>query len=235
MIIPEDIKNIICRKYSRPTKLSDPGSDFSQEELEAIIHKSDVDLTDMDLICIFQSYLPAGEYWESIYFLPLALKHICSSDNDGASTLCENLIKWIAEQKEKLEKDDLYVRLLAFFENLFAELTSVFTLQGDHPMNCNRTTTILETLNMCFSFNGLGDMLMRQYLEKMESYDQAAWLVYFLKEHLYGIDRNSKFLQDVANNKTLLKRAYDIIVAQAVNDEQLLRFWDKYLTSCGIW
>ena len=36
-----------------------------------------------------------GEYWESIYFLPLALKHICSSDNDGASTLCENLIKWI--------------------------------------------------------------------------------------------------------------------------------------------
>ena len=235
MIIPEDIKNIICRKYSRPTKLSDPGSDFSQEELEAIIHKSDVDLTDMDLICIFQSYLPAGEYWPSIYFLPLALKHICSSDNDGASTLCENLIKWIAEQKEKLEKDDLYVRLLAFFENLFAELTSVFTLQGDHPMNCNRATTVFETLNMCFSFNSLGDLLMRKYLEKMESYDQAAWLVYFLKEHLYGIDRNSKFLQDVANNKTLLKRAYDIIVAQAVNDEQLLRFWDKYLTSCGIW
>ena len=235
MIIPEDIKNIICRKYSRPTKLSDPGSDFSQEELEAIIHKSDVDLTDMDLICIFQSYLPAGEYWESIYFLPLALKHICSSDNDGASTLCENLIKWIGEQKEKLEEEDLYVRLLAFFENLFAELTSVFTLQGDHPMNCNRATTVFETLNMCFSFNGLGDMLMRQYLEKMESYDQAAWLVYFLKEHLYGIDLNSKFLQDVANNKTLLKRAYDIIVAQAVNDEQLLRFWDKYLTSCGIW
>lgn len=76
---------------------------------------------------------------------------------------------------------------------------------------------------------------MRKYLEKMESYDQAAWLVYFLKEHLYDIDRNSKFLQDVANNKTLLKRAYDIIVAQAVKDEQLLRFWDKYLTSCGIW
>ena len=224
MIIPEDIKNIICRKYSRPTKLSDPGSDFSQEELEAIIHKSDADLTDTDLICIFQSCLPAGEYWESIYFLSLALKHICSSDNDGASTLCENLIKWIAEQKEKLEKDDLYVRLLAFFENLFAEMTSAFI-----------STTIWKTMNACSTYNSLGDLLMRKYLEKMESYDQAAWLVYFLKEHLYGIDRNSKFLQDVANNKTLLKRAYDIIVAQAVNDEQLLRFWDKYLTSCGIW
>ena len=83
MIIPEDIKNIICRKYSRPTKLSDPGSDFSQEELEAIIHKSDADLTDTDLICIFQSCLPAGEYWESIYFLPLALKHICTLHGDA--------------------------------------------------------------------------------------------------------------------------------------------------------
>ena len=76
---------------------------------------------------------------------------------------------------------------------------------------------------------------MRKYLGMMESYEQAAWLVYFLKEQLYGIDRNSKFLQDVANNKTLQKRAYDIIVAQAVKDEQLLQFWDKHLTSCGIW
>ena len=50
MTIPEDIKNIIYPKYSRPTKLSDPGSDFSQEELEAIIHKADADLTDTDLI-----------------------------------------------------------------------------------------------------------------------------------------------------------------------------------------
>ena len=71
MTVPEDIKSIICRKYSRPTKLSDPGSDFSREELEAIIHKTDVDLTDTDLVCIFQSFLPAGEYRESVYFLPL--------------------------------------------------------------------------------------------------------------------------------------------------------------------
>ncbi len=149
MIVPEDIKRIIYPKYSRPTRLSDPGSDFSQEELKAIIHKTDADLTDTDLICIFQSFLPAGEYRESVYFLPLALKHICDADDDGASTLCDNLLRWIGEQKTNLEQDDLYDRLSAFFESLFAELTSAFTLQDDYPENCNRTTTIFDTLNSC--------------------------------------------------------------------------------------
>ena len=82
MTVPEDIKEIVGRKYSRPTKLSDPGSDFSQEELEAIIHKADADLTDTDLICIFQNFLPAGEYRESVYFLPLALHHIVEYGNN---------------------------------------------------------------------------------------------------------------------------------------------------------
>ena len=54
MNIPEHIILTIRSKYTRPAKLSDPGSDFSQEERMAIISKSDADLTDTDLICIFQ-------------------------------------------------------------------------------------------------------------------------------------------------------------------------------------
>ena len=233
MTVPEDIKRIIYPKYSRPTRLSDPGSDFSQEELKAIIHKTDADLTDTDLICIFQSFLPAGEYRESVYFLPLALKHICDADDDGASTLCDNLLRWIGEQKTNLEQDDLYDRLSAFFESLFAELTSAFTLQDDYPENCNRTTTIFDTLNSCSP--GSGDLLLRKYVENVENYEQAAWLVFFLHENLYGLHRNSAFLKNIASDKTLLKKAYDLIVAKAMNDDTLLSFWDKRLTSCGIW
>jgi hypothetical protein len=233
MIVPEDIKRIIYPKYSRPTRLSDPGSDFSQEELKAIIHKTDADLTDTDLICIFQSFLPAGEYRESIYFLPLALKHICDADDDGASTLCDNLLRWIGEQKTNLEQDDLYDRLSAFFESLFAELTSAFTLQDDYPENCNRVTTIFDTLNSCSP--GSADLLFRKYMESVENYEQAAWLIYHLRENLCNFFRNSAFLKDGAYDKTLLKKAYDLIVAKAMNDDKLLKFWDKRLTSCGIW
>ena len=82
---------------------------------------------------------------------------------------------------------------------------------------------------------GSGDLLLRKYVENVENYEQAAWLVFFLHENLYGLHRNSAFLKDVAYDKTLLKNAYDLIVAKVMNDDKLLNFWDKRLTSCGIW
>ena len=44
MKVPDDIILTIRPKHPRPVKLSDPGSDFSPEELEAIIRKRDADL-----------------------------------------------------------------------------------------------------------------------------------------------------------------------------------------------
>ena len=35
----------ICSKYPRPEKFSDPGGDFSEEELSELIRKQDSDLT----------------------------------------------------------------------------------------------------------------------------------------------------------------------------------------------
>ena len=38
----------ICSKYPRPEKFSDPGGDFSEEELSELISKPDSDLTEGD-------------------------------------------------------------------------------------------------------------------------------------------------------------------------------------------
>ena len=234
MNIPEQIIQNIRSKYTRPAKLSDPGSDFSQEELKAIISKSDADLTDTDLICIFQSYLPAGEYCESIYFLPIALERICNDDGDGAVTICDNLLRWIGQQKEKLEVDGIYDELLLFFDHTFAELTSSFILAGDYPENCNRAISIIEALNTISPAMALGDQLLQKHLGKLVTYEQAAWLVFFLEHQLY-VCHNSAYLQGLVNNKVVQQNAYDIIIAVALNDEGLLNYWDKHLNSCGIW
>ena len=234
MNIPEHILITIRSKYARPAKLSDPGSDFSQEELTNIISKSDVDLTDTDLICIFQSFLPAGEYCESIYFLPIALERICNDDGDGPATICDNLLQWIHQQKDKLEMDGIYDELLSFFDHMFAELTSAFTLAGDYPENCNRATTIFEGLNTVSPALALGDQLLKKHLGNVETYAQAAWLVFFLKQHLYGFYKQSSYLQGAANDKSLQQKAYNIIISQVMNDDYLLCFWDKYFNSCGI-
>ena len=34
---------------------------------------------------------------------------------------------------------------------------------------------------------------------------------------------------------SLQQKAYDTIISHALNDESLLRFWNKRLNSCGIW
>ena len=234
MNIPEHIILNIRRKYNRPAKLSDPGSDFSQEELTDIIGKSDADLTDTDLICIFQSYLPAGEYCESIYFLPIALERICNVDGDGPVTICDNLLRWIGQQKENLEGDGIYSELLSFFECMFTELTSTFTLAGNYPENCNRAISIFEALNAISPSTALGDQLLQKHLGNLETYEQAAWLVFFLEHHLY-VYHESAYLQSLVNNKAFQQKAYDNIISVALNDEGLLVFWNKYLNSCGIW
>jgi hypothetical protein len=103
----------ICPKYPRPAKFSDPGGDFSDEELKELIRKRDNELTETDLMCIFQGALPAGEYHEVMYFLPIALQHIV--ENKESDTANE-LLRWISYNQEELQADGYYDDLLKFFE-----------------------------------------------------------------------------------------------------------------------
>ena len=231
MQVPAHIIQMICPKYPRPARLSDPMDDFSPDELAAIICKKDAELTETDLICIFQGALPAGEYRESVYFLPLALKHIV--ENSGEATLCENLLRWIGIQRADLQRDELYDELLDFFESLFAELTSRFVLKGDYPQDCDMAETIIETLNTP-DFNGTGDRWLEKYPGNAETYEQAAWLIYFLEHHLYGIIGGSEYLKRAAGDKALLQKAYEIILPRALADENLLLFWNDCFEKCGI-
>ena len=230
----DSIAQIVYPKYPRPARLSDPGGDFSPEELEAIFRKKDADLTDTDLICIFQGALPAGDYPESIHFLPLALKWIGNEDGDSTPTLCEYLLRWVGIQKDRLEADLLYDKLLMFFEERFAELVSTFVLQSDHPEHVDLAETIFESLNDSPVYHNLGDMLLKKYLGSAESYEQAAWLICFLGNHLHSTLHNSDFLREVGANKLLIHKAYDLVLPHAMADEKLLRFWDELFTRCGI-
>ena len=230
----DSIAMIICPKYPRPSRLSDPGGDFSLDELDAILRKPDAELTDTDLICIFQGALPAGDYPESVYFLPLALKRIGDEDGDVTPTLCENLIRWIGIQKDRLEADRLHDPLMMFFEERFAELVSTFVLQDDHPEHSGLAETIFQMLNEVDIDRGRGDMLLKQYLGGVETYEQASWLIFFVEYQLYGFHRDSEYLRGAAADKLLLRNAYDLILPRAIGDEKLLRFWDRLFARCGI-
>ena len=221
----------ICSKYPRPEKFSDPGGDFSEEELLELIRKQDSDLTEGDLMCIFQGALPAGYYLEVMYFLPIALKHI--AENKEVDT-ADNFLRWMSYFREELQVDNCYDDLLNFFETLFAELTSECILNENYVKNSDLCQTLAEILNK--NHNGMGDMLIKKYLGKVENYVQAGWLLYFLEYYYIGILKESEYLSSVAQNKDLRQKIYDFIIAEALNaDENTMQFWDHKLEYCGIY
>ena len=225
------IKQKICPKYPRPAKFSDPGGDFSDEELKELIRKRDNELTETDLMCIFQGALPAGEYHEVMYFLPIALQHI--AENKESDT-ADGLLRWMSYYREDLQADGCYDDLLNFFETLFAELTSEYILSENYVKNNNLCETLAEILNK--NHNGMGDMLIKKYLGKVENSVQAGWLLHFLEYYYIGILKDSEYLSSVAQDKDLRQKIYDFIVAEALTgDENTMQFWEHKLNYCGFY
>ena len=219
----------ICPKYPRPAKFSNPGGDFSDEELKELIRKRDNELTETDLMCIFQGALPAGEYHEVIYFLPIALQHIV--ENKESDTANE-LLRWISYNQEELQADGYYDDLLKFFETLLAELTSKCVLSENYVKNSNLCETLAEILNK--NHNGMGDVLIKKYLGKVKNSVQAGWLLHFLEYYYIGILKDSEYLSSVAQDKDLRQKIYDLIIAQALNaDGNTMQLWEHKLNYCG--
>ena len=92
----ERLKTIVEALYKRPKQLSDPSSDFSQEELDALIATPDEAMACHDFMCIFQTSCPAGCYAECAYFIPLAVKYIETNRSDALSVL-DCLLGWMDE------------------------------------------------------------------------------------------------------------------------------------------
>ena len=221
----------ICPKYPRPAKFSDPGGDFSDEELKELIRKHDNELTETDLMCIFQGALPAGEYHEVMYFLPIALQHI--AENKERDT-ADGLLRWMSYYREDLQADGYYDDLLNFFETLFAELTSEYILSENYVKNSNLCETLAEILNK--NHNGMGDMLIKKYLGKVENSVQAGWLLCFLEYYYIGILKESEYLSSVAQDKDLRQKIYDFIIAEALTgDGNTMQFWEHKLNYCGFY
>lgn len=222
----------ICSKYPRPEKFSDPGGDFSEEELSELIRKQDSDLTEGDLMCIFQGALPAGEYHEVMYFLPIALRHI--AENKEVDT-ADNFLRWMGHNEESLLADRCHDKLLDFFEILFADLTSECVFNGMYMRDGALCDTIVYILND--SHHERGDVLLQKYLGSVEKYVQAAWLLYFLEQHYKCIPFHNKsaYMEKVAYDKNLRQKIYDLIVEEALKDEMVLQFWDHKLEYCGIY
>ena len=217
-------------KYKKPMRLSDPMSDFSQEELAGILSKQDTELDWRDFDCLFQGKLPAGTYEEVRYYIPLACSYI--ENQADACDFLEHFSVWIEDNCERLKEDDLIAPVVSAFHNLFRKETSSFSLEenGDHglcPSGCNSVESLLEAL---FRLSPIipefsPDTLFSELKEPL-SFVHAEWIVYISTE--MGVlspewIRSVLSASDYRKALGVLNENIDVIM----NDETLYAFWGK--------
>ena len=217
-------------KYKKPVRLSDPMSDFSQEELAGILSKKDTELGWRDFDCLFQGKLPAGTYEEVRYYIPLACQYI--GNQADACDFLEHFSIWIEDNYERLKADGLLAPVVSAFHNLFREATSSFSLEenGDHCLYPAAGGSVESTLEALFrlspsipEFNP--DVLFAELKEDM-SLVHAEWIVYITTEMTM---LSSEWIRSVISASDY-RKALDVLnenIDVIMNDEMLYAFWGK--------
>ena len=173
-------------KYNKPARLSNPGSDFSPEELNRILSREDAELGWRDYDCLFFGEMPAGTYEEVRYYIPLACAYI--ENQRDACNFFEHFSIWIEDNYARLKEDGLIDPIVSAFHALFRKTTSTFSLEynGDHavyPFACASVESVLDAMfrlsPACSEFSP--DALFSELKENM-SFAHAEWIVYISTE-----------------------------------------------------
>ena len=113
--------------YSRPTRLSDPHSDFTPETLDQLLAVPDDKLEWHHLQNLLGPFLPAGTYQESVYFLPLAFEFLLR-END-ALDLTTSVTWFVSEYGDDLARDGLLDECRSSIEACLLHWTRDFTVE----------------------------------------------------------------------------------------------------------
>ena len=215
-------------KYEKPTRLSDPGGDFSLEELNRILSKEDAELDWADFDCLFFGKMPAGTYEEVRYYIPLACSYI--ENQRDACNFFEHFSIWIEENYARLKEDGFVDLIVAAFHNLFRNATSSFELEynGDHavyPSACASVESVLDALfrlaPACPEFRP--DALFSELKGNM-SFVHAQWIVCISTEMTMLPPEKIRTVisaSDYRNALAVIEENIELIL----NDEAAYDFW----------
>ena len=234
-LLVENKLNKIHIHYPRPLRFSNPYNDFTIDELDEILLKNDSELNYKDFMIIFQSHCPAGTYKECLYFLPNALNYIIKNKLNNVD-VCYNVINWISENKLSLLVDNFYETSLDLLCAFFCQMISVFEIHKDFPSNIDIVNTMLLTWNNLDNYNLLGDMLLENILYPFLTYHQASWACYLIYEHytIYYKDNLSPLIASWCLDQKLKSHICSIILNNIIDNDDLLFFWGKIMSKCGM-
>lgn len=216
--------------YEKPKRLSDPGGDFSPEELKKILSKDDADLDWADFDRLFFGKMPAGTYEEVRYYIPLACAYI--ENQRDACDFLEHFSIWIEDNYARLKEDGFVDPIVSAFHALFRKATSSFDLEynGDHavyPAACASVESVLDAMfrlsPKCPEFRP--DALFSEQKENM-SFVHAQWIVYISTEMAILSPEKIRTMISASEYQKALAVIEDNIDL-ILNDAAAYDFWKK--------
>ena len=188
-------------KYERPKQLSDPYSDFDneedQEELRRILTVKDEDMGFKEFACIFQGVIPAGTYEECAYFVPVFLRFFRNNRDTVAAEKCElisaldYMMEWSNCYYCDLKRDGFWRRIIYAMESTFSYLTREHIDEPDgYPAGAG---TVFELLYCAATLKHFYFLMKRFQNELLNRQDEAGkkWVATIKRSHLwYDQDRS---------------------------------------------
>jgi hypothetical protein len=230
----------IQRKYSRPTRLSDPHDDNCPESLRDLLATADSDLKWYDFRTLLGPHVPAGTYEEVVYFLPLAFRYIREHPDD-ALDLCTSIIWFCSEYAQRLHADGFLESARAAISDLLRHWASTFEVvyfdeaacraKGWGIKHCDYvkgSESLYQSLEDLVEYRTNAD-LSETFLANLASFEndstRAAWLLDAVRsrDDAYGPPDIGVF-SCCANDRELLQRALDT----ALRDPQIRRVSPTY-------
>ena len=223
-------------QFKKTTRLSDPGSDFSPEELNRILSKKDAELDWADFDCLFSGKMPAGTYEEVRYYIPLACAYI--EKQGDACNFFEHFSIWIEDNYARLNEDGLIAPVASAFHALFRRATSSFDLEynGDHavyPAACASVESVLDALfRLSPACPGFRPDALFSELKKNMDLIHAQWIVYISTEMTMLSPEKIRTVissSDYQKALAVLEDHIDLIL----NDATAYDFWNKVTAQPG--
>jgi len=215
--------------YKRPYSFSNPSRDFSNDELKKIIETEDSALSSYEFHCIYQQYLPAGNYCECAYFIPHVLDFI-RQGNDGAASVLSNFIGWCNSNSVALHEDGILIQIINIFHEYFSFWVSDFIIMknGDgymFPKYGSEVDILISELNESKNVSN-GDVLVEKMLLPATTYTKAAWF-FWLFEH--GNHSLSMLLSALGDNRCFNEDIYAIVLEKVCtsSDSVLVEYWNE--------
>lgn len=150
----------------------------SQKLLQTIINKQGIDLTDTDLVSIFQTYCPAGTTQELCSYAPCVFdylsKNLHCSQNTDVIAVWDNFLEWIFYHKGELETLCKYEQ---YTLKIWSYIQNILAVKYNMPQDINNLILVKELLHVYFCSPLIKDTRRNFLLEYIKKTDQFAIVI----------------------------------------------------------